>query len=117
MTNLFDRLKVQAFGITSRLMGYPATWSPSEGGPVQTCQINFKGPTEILEILDMEYNPNHFAMEYMVGMFPGLKESSDANGTEVVAITKDGVVTEYYVRIVRLIVDGDKYLATLELKE
>lgn len=118
MKNAFDRLKEQAFGVTSRLMGYHASWSPSEGGPTQTARINFMGPTEIIKVLDMEYNPRNFGMEYMVGTFSGLLEAANSNqNEEFVTITKDGIETEYFVQIVRLKQDGDECLATLVLKE
>lgn len=118
MNNTFDRLKVQAFGTTSRLMGYRCTWSPSEGGPSQTAMVTFMGPTEVIKVMDVEYNPNNYAMEYMSGTFPGLREAANSNRLEeYVTIYQNGVEKEYFVQVVNLKEDGDLCFAQLVIKQ
>lgn len=118
--NHFDSLKEMAFNTVTSLMGYTATWNPSEGGDQRTGTVTLMGPTEILKILDYEYSPNRYAMEYLEGNFPGLKEAADQKLEESIFIKVEvdpDVIEEYYLRRVTQIVDGDNYLAVLEKAE
>ena len=116
MANIFDRLKVTAFSVVTRTMGYAATWSPSQGGGAQSAQVLYMSPTELVKISGMEFNPHRWGIEFLKADFAGLKTSVDDGIQEVIKVTIDDVETEFYVREIIAIVDGDKYLAFVELK-
>jgi hypothetical protein len=111
--NLFDGLQAATFDTVTAIMGYSAVWQPSDGTPAQTARVLFKNPTEHQKIGDQEYDPYRYTMEYKMGVFPGLKQSVDANHTEEVTIGGTG----YYVRQVHARFDGKTMTATLELKQ
>jgi hypothetical protein len=119
MVNVFDRLANKAFGVVSRVQGYPANWTPTDLSGLKSARVLYKDPTAVSKLLQLEYNPNNFALEYMQGDFPGLKELVDQNNTtpESIVITFEvdplSQVT-YFVREVHTIVDGRNYLALLE---
>jgi hypothetical protein len=121
MVNLFDRHAKTTFGINSRVMGYPATWTPSDDSGEKSARILYKDPTEVSKILQLEYYPHNYALEYKEGDFPGLKaladQSQETGELEQVVITFSlDPLTQvtYYVRMVHTITDGKVYLATLE---
>lgn len=110
--NIFDGLQNTAFDVVTTTMGYDATWSPSEGGSTLTGRILFNNPTESKKLSEVEYDPYAYRMEYKRGVFDGLKESVDRNGTETVTIKGQ----DYYVRQVAAKHDGNTLIATLEIK-
>jgi len=111
--NLFDGLQAAAFDTVTAIMGYSAVWQPSDGSSAQTARVLFKNPTEQQKLADQEYDPYRYTMEYKMGVFPGLKQSVDANGTEEVTING----ASYYVRQVHARYDGKTMTATLEVKQ
>jgi hypothetical protein len=116
MGNIFDRLKVSAFSVVTRTMGYAATWSPSEGGATKSANVLYMAPTELVKISGMEFNPHRWGIEFLKSDFEGIKQAVDDGLHEVIKVTIDEVETEFYVREINAIVDGDKYLAFAELK-
>lgn len=115
MGNIFDRLKVSAFSVVTRTMGYAATWSPSQGGESLQATVLYMEPTEAVKIYqNIEFNPYKPSIEFLTSDFVGLKESVDAGELEKVAIVINGIESEFYVREIMAIVDGGKYLAILE---
>ena len=110
--NIFDGLQDNCFDVVTTTMGYDATWSPSVGGPTQTARVLFNNPTESRKLSEVEYDPYAYRMEYKMGVFNGLKESADANGTEVVTIKGQ----QYNVRQVAAKNDGNTLIAVLEIK-
>lgn len=110
--NLFDGLQDKAFDVITLTMGYPATWSPSIGGPTQTGTVLFNNPTESRKTSDVEYNPYENRMEYKRGVFPGLMESVKAGVDEFVTVKS----IEYVVLDVVPIYDGNTLIAKIEVK-
>lgn len=110
--NIFDRLQDVTFDVVTLTMGYDATWSPSIGGLTQTGRVLFNNPTEPRKLSIVEYDPYAYQMEYKRGVFDGLKESAESNGTEVVTIKS----VDYFVREVAALYDGNTFVAKLELK-
>jgi hypothetical protein len=110
--NIFDGLQDSTFDVVTTTMGYDATWSPSIGGPTKTGRVLFNNPTESKKLSEVEYDPFAYRMEYKRGVFNGLKESADRNGTEVVTIRAQ----QYFVRQVAAKNDGNTLIATLEIK-
>lgn len=110
--NIFDGLQDTTFDVVTTTMGYDATWSPSAGGPTKTGRVLFNNPTESKKISEVEYDPYAYRMEYKKGVFNGLKQSADSNGTEIVTIKGQ----QYYVRQVAAKHDGNTLIAVLEIK-
>lgn len=110
--NIFDGLQNTCFDTVTTVMGYDATWSPSIGGPTKTGRVLLNNPTESRKVSEVEYDPYVYRMEYKRGVFDGLKESADANGTETVTIRGQ----QYVVREVAAKNDGNTMIATLEIK-
>lgn len=113
--NIFDSLKANVFGIVTHTMGYYATWVSSESGISYTARIGFKDPSEKEYLAGLEdYDPNAPYLDYFVGYFPGLKESSDAGNPEYVEVEGKGF---FVVLKVVTKVDGDTYIAKLQISE
>jgi hypothetical protein len=94
MKNLFDGLQATAHVVVTTNMGYDASWTPSIGGPTQTGRVLFNKPTQKADITDEEYSAITTKMEYLEPGFPGLAESVNNNGNEVVII--DGIAYNCY---------------------
>ncbi len=117
MINQFDRLGAKVFDINSRVMGYPATWNPSDHSSPKSARILYKDPTEVSKLLQLEYNPHNYALEYKLGDFDGLKALVDQKSTEQITITFNNSPLSqdhYNVREVHAIQDGKVFLALLE---
>jgi hypothetical protein len=113
MASPFDNIQKAVFGIVGKTFGVPAVWTPSAGEPSQNATVLFNDPSYSWKVSKVEFNPNHYTMEYKWTDFVGLKAAVDDAQTEVVAV--DG--TEYYVRSVKTLFDGKTYEATLEPKQ
>lgn len=112
--NAFDAYQEAAFDVVSNTMGYDASWTPSAGGPTQTCKALLKNPTEAQAFQPVghelpEYNPHHWMMEYRQGNFEGLKVAVDSN--EVEEVTVNGQT--FNVSAVYTKFDGKTYYAIL----
>jgi len=114
MGNLFDSLQDNTFDVATNTMGYPATWQPAAGGPLQTAKVLYNNDTEKYEVSNMQYDPFSWRMEYRYPFFTGLKPSVDNNENETVTITLPGGDTEFYVRRVDTKFDGKTFTAYLE---
>ncbi len=114
MANLFDSLQDKTFDVAANTMGYPATWQPTAGGPIQSATVLYKDDTQKYEISNMEYQPTTWRMEYRYPHFAGLKESVDSTVDETVIITLPGGETDFYVRRVESLFDGKTFVAYLE---
>src|SRR5881275_1117587 len=108
--SFFDRLQSTMFDTVTNVMGDDATWTPAAGGEAQSAKVLFSGPTEKEKIFDAEYDPEKLTMEYKEGVFPGLKESTDAGTTEIVTIAGKG---DFIARGVKKLADGQTYKANL----
>jgi len=114
MANLFDSLQDNTFDVAANTMGYPATWQPAAGGPLQTATVLYKDDTQKYELSNMDYQPERWRMEYRYPFFAGLKESVDENTNETVTITLPGGDTDFFVRKVESLFDGKTFIAYLE---
>jgi len=118
--NLFDRIKVPAFNVITRVMGYDAVWVSSVDGLTYVGRVGFKDPSEAEKLSGIDsYNEDQPYMEYIVGIFPGLKELTEATTGEIVTIydtDANGIQFVKGVFAVAKVVtksDGDTYVATL----
>ncbi len=87
--NLFDGAQAAAGKVVSNTMGNVAVWVPSDGSHPAgyTVRVLFKNPTENKELAGVNYDPDHYQMEYFEGEFPGLRELvGENNGGETVVI-------------------------------
>jgi hypothetical protein len=109
--NLFDDLQQNAFGIVVNTMGYPASWTPSAGGELQTATVLFNDASQTAKLLDVEYDPQRAMIEYYKGFFTGLKASVDAKNDEIIIV--NGI--PYGVNEIRAKYDGKTYFAHLQL--
>jgi hypothetical protein len=117
MTNLFDGLRNLVVKTVANVMGYTATWQPSNGGSLVTATVLYNTPTEAFTENGNEYEPYDFAVEYTKNDFVGLKALVDQNTLqEVITITVNGQQEKVLVRKVQakfdgftLIAYGDKY--------
>jgi len=94
-------------------MGEPAVWLKSDGSTIEG-NILFKYPTRTETIGDAdkyEYPPNKPSCEWFKDTFVGLKELSDAQSFEYLIIRD----RKYLVTLVETKVDGDNYVANLDL--
>jgi hypothetical protein len=89
MGNLFDGLQAAAYNVVVTSMGYPATWTPSDGSAAQTGTVLLNKPTQKDDMSDEDYDLVTTKCEFLYGMFSGLFESVQAATPE--AINIDGV--------------------------
>lgn len=109
-SNIFDNLRDGAFDVTLKVMGYDASWMPSDESVTEpyTARVHFKDPNEKEELRGVDFAPLNPFMEYRYPSFPGLYEAVRAhNGGEVVII--DG--SSYDVLTVERSADGKTYKA------
>jgi len=118
--NLFDRIKVPAFNVITRVMGYDAVWVSSVDGLIYTGRVGFKDPSEAEKLSGIDsYNEDQPYMEYIVGIFPGLKELTDATTGEIVTIYDTNANGVQFIKgtfnVAKVVTksDGDTYVATL----
>jgi hypothetical protein len=110
MPSPFDGLAARVTSTVARVMGYPATWSPTGGGADCSGRVLFKSPTEQQKLDKVPYDPEHPTAELVPADFPGLYEVSRAGSREVLVI--DG--HRYGVRTVRALHDGGTWEAELK---
>lgn len=112
--NLFEGIQSAAYGVVSALMGYDATWTPSNGSAPGglICRVLFKDPTSAQKIAGVEYEYPDITMEYQIDSgFDTLKALVDNNTSEVVTIN----TVAYNVRQVKGKADGKTFVAILDL--
>lgn len=114
--NVFDSLKVRAFDVITKTMGYDASWQSGESGSaLLLARVGYKDPSEKQELSGIEsWNPDEPFMEYRIGFFLGLKERIDAGAQEFVTIEGKGY---FAVREVQTKFDGDTFVARLAFTE
>lgn len=110
MANIFDSLKNKAFDLTTKVMGYDATWTNSQTLEEFAARVHYKGPTIPEELASVDYMPVEPMIEFKAGDFPGLKELIDAGEVETIAIDTIG---SFYGREVLKTFDGDTIIVTL----
>lgn len=111
MSNPFDGYMQKAFDVTTTVMGYDATWTPSTGGEQKTGRVHYREPNEKDMIASgVQYMPFAFFMEYKVGVFDGLQEAVRHGNIEIVTVNG----ASHYVRSVVSISDGQTFEAQLE---
>lgn len=110
--NPFDGMQAAAYTVVSDTMGYNATWIPSNGSAPGGIvgRVLFKNPTQNKELGGIDYDPNHYEMEYFAGVFDALKPLVDLNNvSETVIISGNN----YLVQGVKQNFDGKTFIATL----
>lgn len=111
MSTPFDGLMQTAFDVTTNVMGYDATWTPSaEGSLEQVGRVHYREPNHEEMMNGVQYSPFIFVMEYKIGVFDGLQESVRSGSIEQVLVNN----SLHYVRSVRKISDGRTFEAQLE---
>lgn len=113
MSNPFDGYIQKMFDVTTNVMGYDASWTPSsvEDAQVMVGRVHYREPNEKEMLANgVQYMPFVFIMEYKVGVFPGLQEDVRMGRSEIVTV--NGV--QHYVRSVVKTVDGQTFEAQLE---
>lgn len=112
MSNIFDSLRDSAFDVTTNVMGYDASWTPSatpDADPI-TARVHFKDSNMKEALGGVDYMPLNPFIEYRYPFLPGLYEAvRAANGGEVIVI--DGV--SYDISTVDRLADGKTYKAVL----
>lgn len=95
MANPFDAVKRSIFGKVRDVFAEPATWTPSDGLPLPDGSLTyvgnvlFKHPASEFELSGMEFDVQHYYMEYLADQFPGLVDrvkSRSSNGFEIINI-------------------------------
>lgn len=110
--NIFDRIQTTAVSVVKNTMGYDAVWIPSDNSHPSgySGRVLFKNPTENKELAGVEYDPNHYQMEYAEEQFPGLQELVGANnGGEQITINS----VLYNVQNISTKFDGKTIIADL----
>ena len=103
--NLFDGLRDRTFDITTKVMGYDASWGS------HTARVHFRRPDEKAMLMSgVEYSPTSYIMEFREPFFPGLYDASRDGTTQTVIV--DGV--SYYTRTAVRIHDGETIVVELE---
>ena len=113
--NIFDNMQDTAFDIVATTMGYPASWQPAIGGPLQNATVLYNENTEKYELSNMAFEPTKWHIEYRNPFFVGLKASVDKNVKEIVSVTVRGVTDRFYVRHIVAKYDGQTMVAFLQL--
>lgn len=109
MGSAFDTMQAAMFKTVQTQFGYDTTWQPLAGGAPYAAKVLFLTPTDIQKLMNVDYMPENWQMEYFEGDLPGLKQSVDTGAVEVVII--DG--TAYDVRQVLTDYDGKNFKALL----
>lgn len=113
--SIFDYLESVVMDVVSAQFGYAASWTPSQGGPVQTGNVLLKSPTKKAQVQAMDFTGDvYYTMEYRKGVFDGLV-AAVRNTRLTEAVTVDG--TLYNCRFVKGKYDGDTIVIVLELPE
>ena len=99
----FERMKRAAFDAAVRTMGVPATWQGETQG------VLFNRPDREEQRADIDFNTTHYEMEYRLGQFSGLYGLVRDGSVQTVNVSG----TEYTVRHVMKMHDGDTYRAQL----
>jgi hypothetical protein len=110
--NAFDRFRTTANSVVRNIMAYAAVWIPSDGSKPEgySAKVLFKNPTENKELAGVEYDPDHYQMEYTEDQFPGLRALvADNNGGE--QVTLNNVL--YNVQHINTKFDGNAVIADL----
>lgn len=110
--NIFDKIQATAVNVVKSTMGYDAAWIPSDSSfpPGYSGRVLFKNPTENKELAGVEYDPNHYQMEYAEDQFPGLNTLvSSNNGGEKITINN----VLYNVQNISTKYDGKTIIADL----
>jgi hypothetical protein len=103
--NLFDGLRDRAFDITTKVMGYDASW----GG--HTARVHFRRPDEKDMLMSgVEFSPTSYIMQYREPFFPNLYNAARGGNNQTVVV--DGV--SYYTRMAVRIHDGETVVVELE---
>lgn len=111
MSNPFDGFIQKVFDITTNVMGYDATWTPSEEGSEQlTGRVHYREPNHEEMMNGVQFTPFIFVMEYKKGVFDGLQDSVRRGGVE--SVTINGAT--HYVRSIKKTADGQTFEAQLE---
>lgn len=111
MSNPFDGYMQKIFDVTTNVMGYDATWTPStEGSETQTGRVHYREPNHEEIMNGVQYTPFVFVIEYKLGVFDGLQDSVRRGVIE--QVTVNGAT--HYVRSVRKTADGQTFEAQLE---
>jgi hypothetical protein len=109
MGSPFDALQASADRVITAVVGYEATWTPSNGGPAQTARVLFKDPADDQRLVGVDVSTIAPECQFLVGTFNGLKELAAITKKEQLAL---GGRT-YYVRKVEALNDGRTLRATL----
>jgi hypothetical protein len=112
MNNLFDGLQIAAYNAVVTSMGYPATWTPSDGSAAQTETVLLNKPTQKEDISDEDYAAVTTKCEFLDGLFQGLFESVQAGHSELINVA--GV--DYYAYKADRKFDGKTIILQLEPK-
>ncbi len=110
MSNPFDLIATQAFGVTTNLMGFDATWVPNGSEEAMTARVLYREPTAKEKLSMTDYQQAQHMMEYVAPDFTGLYESLLMAGTETVSVNGN----HYNVLNVEKCWDGRTYKARLE---
>lgn len=121
MQNIFDAMAAQVFLTTVQVMGYDATWSPSQF-PVQvlTARVHFNDAvdfdTERTDNERVDPGSPRIKIEYFRDKWPGLYEAANGGIPEIVKIVcPDDVERTFDVLRVNKILDGQTYEAELKV--
>jgi hypothetical protein len=114
MSAPFDTYTRRAFHLLMRTMGVQAHWVPADGSLPEglRAKVLFADPTRTKKVNQAEYAPYHWTMEFLRDRFPGLKQSVDHGGLEVITISE----SEYHVLKVTAKWNGEIWVAELQLK-
>jgi len=115
MANLFDSLQDNTFDVTTNTMGYPATWQPKAGGPLQSATVLYNDNTQKYKLSNMDFEPEGYRVEYRLSFFTGLKQSVDEGIDEKIIVVLPEGSLQFDVRKVDSKFDGKTFTAYLEL--
>lgn len=109
--NLFDSLQDRVQNIVAQTMGYPASWQPLDGSPLQTATVLLNQPTDKYR-LEEDFEIVRPRMEYKAGDFTGLFERVQKNNFEIIVINN----ISYYTTKAEKKYDGKTIIIYLEFK-
>jgi hypothetical protein len=113
MPTPFDDVRELMFESVLERMGKHMSWTSSMDGQIRKGKVLYREPSDEERLLDKEYYPDVFYIEFKDSEFRGLDDAVDEGHSEVVTIEGK----EYWVRWCIKLWDGFNHKARLELKK
>lgn len=108
MENIFNSYQQHLLSVCNTTFGTTVIWHCSDGS-MQQAQALYGEPSKKVQLGETEYLPPSYHIEYMNGLFVGLKENANSGMLEILEVSS----TRYHVLQVHTKFDGKTLIAVL----